>query len=161
MPKLPIGSNVLYYSSVRNQWSPGVIVERVHDRSYTVISQKGRMLSRNRVDLKPYHKEVAITYKPPKSPTSPFDMPCRHTNKHTDTDRKHIYLITFITKTQMVHTKMAHTNLGHHKSSSQTNRHCHRHDHKPSTYSPSDSPHSDSPPTSSTKIIMHHPVLDA
>ena len=100
LPKLPIGSNVLYYSSVRNQWSPGVIVERVHDRSYTVISQKGRMLSRNRVDLKLYHKEVTITYKPPKSPTSPFDMPCRHTNKHTDTDRKHIYLITFINPNQ-------------------------------------------------------------
>ena len=54
LPTLPIGSSVLYYSAVRNQWSPGVIVERVHDRSYTVISQKGRMLSRNRVDLKPY-----------------------------------------------------------------------------------------------------------
>ena len=61
LPTLPIGSNVLYYSAVRNQWSPGVIVERVHDRSYTVISQKGRMLSRNRVDLKPYHKEVTIS----------------------------------------------------------------------------------------------------
>ena len=43
----------VYYITVavRNQWSPGVIVERVHDRSYTVISQKGRMLPRNRVDL--------------------------------------------------------------------------------------------------------------
>ena len=153
--KLPIGSNVLYYSSVRNQWSPGVIVERVHDRSYTVISQKGRMLSRNRVDLKPYHKEVTITYEPPKSPSSPFDMPCRHTNKHTDTDRKNTSSPSSSQpKTQMVHTKMAHTNLGHHKSSSQTNRHCHRHDHKPSTYSPSDSPHSDSPPTLSNK--SHH-----
>ena len=42
-----------------------VIVERVHDRSYTVISQKGKMLSRNRVDLKPYHKEVTISFEPP------------------------------------------------------------------------------------------------
>ena len=67
LPTLPIGSSVLYYSAVRNQWSPGVIVERVHDRSYTVISQKGRMLSRNRVDLKPYHKEVTISFEPPKS----------------------------------------------------------------------------------------------
>ena len=58
LPKLPIGSNVLYYSQVRNQWSPGVIVDRVHDRSYTIISQKGRMLSRNRIDLKPYNKAV-------------------------------------------------------------------------------------------------------
>ena len=73
--------------SVRNQWSPGVIVERVHDRSYTVISQKGRMLSRNRVDLKPYHKEVTITYEPPKSPSSPFDMPSRQTNIQTQTEK--------------------------------------------------------------------------
>ena len=118
LPKLPIGSNVLYYSSVRNQWSPGVIVERVHDRSYTVISQKGRMLSRNRVDLKPYSKEVTITYEPPKSPSSPFEMPCKHANKHTDTDRKNTSSHSSSqTKTQMVHTKMAHT-LGHHQQSS-------------------------------------------
>ena len=154
LPKLPIGSNVLYYSSVRNQWSPGVIVERVHDRSYTVISQKGRMLSRNRVDLKPYHKEVTITYEPPKSPSSPFDMPSRQTNKHTDTDRKNTSSHpSSQPKTQSVHTRMAHT-LGHHKSSSQTDRHCHRHTQKPSSYSPEYSPHSDSPPTLSQK--MHH-----
>ena len=147
LPKLPIGSNVLYYSSVRNQWSPGVIVERVHDRSYTVISQKRRMLSRNRVDLKPYHKEVTITYEPPKSPSSPFDMPSRQTNKHTDTDRKNTSSHpSSQPKTQMVHTRMART-LGHHKSSSQTDRHCHRHTQKPSSYSPEYSPHSDLPPT--------------
>ena len=60
LPKLPVGSNVLYYSSVRNLWSPGVIVDRVHNRSYTIISQKGRMLYRNRIELKPYNKEVII-----------------------------------------------------------------------------------------------------
>ena len=56
-------------------------------------------------------------------------------------------------KIQMVHTRMAHT-LGHHKSSSQTDRHCHRHTQKPSSYSPEYSPYSDSPPTLSQK--MHH-----
>ena len=40
------------------------------------------MLSRNRVDLKPYHKDVTISFEPPKSPSSPFDMP--GTNRHTD-----------------------------------------------------------------------------
>ena len=92
LPTLPIGSNVLYYSAVRNQWSPGVIVERVHDRSYTVISQKGRMLSRNRVDLKPYHKEVTISFEPPKSPSSPFDMPGQ--DKQTYIQNQQRYLIT-------------------------------------------------------------------
>ena len=159
LPTLPIGSSVLYYSAVRNQWSPGVIVERVHDRSYTVISQKGRMLSRNRVDLNPYHKEVTITYEPPKSPSSPFDMPSRQTNKHTDTDRKNTSSHpSSQPKTQMVHTRMAHT-LGHHKSSSQTDRHCHRHTQKPSSYSPEYSPHSDSPPTLSYKSHHSSPSL--
>ena len=131
LPILPIGSNVLYYSAVRNQWSPGVIVERVHDRSYTVISQKGRMLSRNRVDLKPYHKEVTISFEPPKSPSSPFDMPGRQTNKHTDkTNKDTSSHPSSQTKTLMVHTRMAHTLGHHHKSSSQTDRHCHRHDQK-------------------------------
>ena len=45
LPKLPVGSNVLYSSHIRNLWSPGVIVDRVHDRSYTIISQKGRIFN--------------------------------------------------------------------------------------------------------------------
>ena len=152
LPTLPTGSNVLYYSAIRNQWSPGVIVERVHDRSYTVISQKGRMLSRNRVDLKPYHKEITISFEPPKSPSSPFDMPGRQTNKHTDKTNKDTSSHTSSqTKTQMVHTRMAHTLGHHHKSSSQTDRHCHRHDHKPLPYSSEYSSKNDSSSTLSYK----------
>ena len=135
MPISPIGSSVLYYSAVRNQWSPGVIVERVHDRSYTVISQKGRMLSRNRVDLKPYHKDVTISFEPPKLPSSPFDMP--GTNRHIDKTNKITSSHPSSQKTQLVHTRMAHT-LGHHNKSSQSSqtvRHCHRHDQKLPPYS--------------------------
>ena len=151
---LPIGSSVLYYSAIRNQWSPGVIVERVPDRSYTVISQKGRMLSRNRVDLKQYHKEVTISFEPPKSPSSPFDMPSRQTNKHTDkTNKDTSSHPSSQTKTQMVHTRMAHTLGHHHKSSSQTDRHCYRHDQKPLPYSSEYSSKNDSLPTLSCK---HH-----
>ena len=153
LPTLPIGSNVLYYSA-RNQWSPGVIVERVHDRSYTVISQKGRMLSRNRVDLKPYHKEVTISFEPPKSPSSPFDMPGRQTNKHTDkTNKDTSSHPSSQTKTQMVHTRMAHTLGHHHESSLQTDRHYHRHDQKSLPYSSEYSSKNDSSPTLSCK---HH-----
>ena len=157
LPTLPIGSNVLYYSAVRNQWSPGVIVERVHDRSYTVISQKGRMLSRNRVDLKPYHKEVTVSFEPPKSPSSPFDMPSRQTNRHTDKTNKDTSSHPSSQKTQLVHTRMAHT-LGHHnkssqslQQSSQTDRHCNRHDQKPPPYSSEYSSKSNSSPTLSCK----------
>ena len=154
LPTLPIGSNVLYYSAVRNQWSPGVIVERVHDRSYTVISQKGRMLSRNRVDLKPCHKEVTISYEPPKLPSSPFDMPGQQTNRHTDkTNKDTSSHPSSQTKTQLVHTRMAHTLGHHHKLSAQTDRHCHRHDQKSLPYSSEYSSKSDSSPTLSYK---HH-----
>ena len=148
---------MLYYTAIRNQWSPGVIVERVHDRSYTVISQKGRMLSRNRVDLKPYHKEVTISFEPPKSPSSPFDMPGQQTNRHTDkTNKDTSSHPSSQTKTQLVHTRMAHTLGHHHKSSSQssqTDRHCHRHDQKPLPYSSEYSSKNDSSPTLSCR---HH-----
>ena len=158
LPKLPIGSNKVNH--IRSIWSPGVIVDRVHDRSYTIISQKGRMLSRNRIDLKPYNKEVVINYEQPKLPSSPFEMPCRHTHRQTDTDRKHTSSHSSSQeKTQMVHTKMAHTKLGHTKPSSQTNRHCNRHYSNSSSYSPSDSPHGDSPPTLSTKSHQTSPSL--
>ena len=56
-------------------------------------------------------------------------------------------------KTQMVHTRMAHTLGHHHKSSSQTDRHCHRHDQKLPPYSSEYSSKSDSSPTLSCK---HH-----
>ena len=48
----------------------GVVVERFHDRSYKVISEKGRIVCRNRVDLKVYHKEVSIKFEDPRDPPS-------------------------------------------------------------------------------------------
>ena len=110
---------------------------------------KGRMLSRNRVDLKPYNKEVIIKYEEPKMPSSPYEMPNRHTNKHTDTTKSHTSSHIPSTKTHMVHTKMAHTNMGPPQSSSQTNRHDHIH-------SPKCSPPKHSPATLSSKI--HQPA---
>ena len=111
------------------------------------------MLSRNRVDLKPYHKEVTINFEPPKSPSSPFDMPSRQTNRYTDkTNKDTSSHPSSQTKTQMVHTRMAHT-LGHqhYKSSSQTDRHCHRHVQEPPPYSSEYSSKSNSSPTLSCK----------
>ena len=113
------------------------------------------MLSRNRVDLKPYHKEVTISFEPPKSPSSPFDMP--GTNRHTDKTNKTTSSNPSSQKTQLVHTRMAHT-LGHHNKSSQSSqtvRHCHRHDQKlppySSKYSSEYSSKSNSSPTLSCK----------
>ena len=87
LAQLPIGSNVLYYSHVRSQWYPAVIVERFHDRSYKLVSEKGRILCRNRIDLKVYHKEVRIKFDDPKDLPGPVE---NHSKKPTDrhtTDR--------------------------------------------------------------------------
>ena len=120
LPKFPVGSNVLYYSSVRNLWSPGVIVDRVHNRSYTIISQKGRMLYRNRIELKPYNKEVIINI--------------IQTNKQTQTENipHHIHLrprpIWFTPK--WLTPTWVHPNHHHRQTDIVTNNnltHCHTH----------------------------------
>ena len=61
---------------MRAQWFSDVVVERFHDRSYKIISEKGRIICRNRVDLKVYHKEVSIKFEDPRDqPTSPKESP--------------------------------------------------------------------------------------
>ena len=40
LQELPEGSNILFYSERESQWLPGVIVQRLHDRSYVIISEK-------------------------------------------------------------------------------------------------------------------------
>ena len=89
LSQLPIGSNVLYHSQVRNQWFPAVIVEKYHDRSYKLISEKGRIICRNRIDIKPYHKEVSIKFDDSKDLQSPpKQIPNQSkvsTDRHTDT----------------------------------------------------------------------------
>ena len=78
--ELPEGSNVLFYSQRECQWLPGVIVQRLHDRSYVIISEKGRKVVRNRIDVKQYHKNVHVrfqsTYKRSiTAPTAPLSSP--------------------------------------------------------------------------------------
>ena len=51
---LAMGLSILYYDHDKSQWVPGVLVEKIHDRSYVIISQKGRKVTRNRIDIKPY-----------------------------------------------------------------------------------------------------------
>ena len=62
-----------YYNHDKSQWVPGVLVEKIHDRSYVIISQKGRKVTRNRIDIKPYPGKVH--FETPKVPmTSPTIM---------------------------------------------------------------------------------------
>ena len=60
---LAMGSSILYYDHDKSQWVPGVLVEKIHDRSYVIISQKGRKVTRNRIDIKPYPGKVKFTLK--------------------------------------------------------------------------------------------------
>ena len=62
LQKLPEGSYILFYSERESQWLPGVIVQRLHDRSYVIIPEKGRKVVRNRVDIKQYHKDVHVRF---------------------------------------------------------------------------------------------------
>ena len=62
LQELPEGSNILFYSERESQWLPGVIVQRLHDRSYVIISEKGRKVVRKRIDIKLYHKDVHIRF---------------------------------------------------------------------------------------------------
>ena len=41
LQELPEGSNILFHSEGESQWLPGVIVQRLHDRSYVIISEQG------------------------------------------------------------------------------------------------------------------------
>ena len=63
-----MGSSILYYDHDKSQWVPGVLVEKIHDRSYVIISQKGRKVTRNRIDIKPYPGKVQVHFETPKVP---------------------------------------------------------------------------------------------
>ena len=65
---LVMGSSILYYDHDKSQWVPGVLVEKIHDRSYVIISQKGRKVTRNRIDIKPYPGKVQVHFETPKVP---------------------------------------------------------------------------------------------
>ena len=62
LQELAEGSNILFYSERESQWLPGVIVQRLHDRSYVIISEKGRKVVRNRIDIKSFHKDVHVRF---------------------------------------------------------------------------------------------------
>ena len=51
MPELPVGSKVGYRNYLTNNFDIG-IVSNQNDRSYTIITESGRNISRNRIDLK-------------------------------------------------------------------------------------------------------------
>ena len=93
LPVLPEGSNVLFHSDRDQAWLPGILVQRLHDRSYVIISEKGRKVIRNRVDIKPYHKEVQVRFQ--SSPKSTYQRPTpsitstKKSSPYPQTDKTH------------------------------------------------------------------------
>ena len=81
-PVLPEGSNVLFHSDRDQAWLPGILVQRLHDRSHVIISEKGRKVIRNRIDIKPYHKEVKVNFQ--SSPKSTYQKANTNNNIHKD-----------------------------------------------------------------------------
>ena len=70
-----MGSSILYYDHDKSQWVPGILVEKIYYGSYVIISQKGRKVTRNRIDIKPHPGKVQVHFETPKVPmTSPTIM---------------------------------------------------------------------------------------
>ena len=65
---IPMGASILYYDHNMSKWSPGIVVERVHDRQYVIVSEKGGKVSRNRQDIKINPNEVKVQFTLPKVP---------------------------------------------------------------------------------------------
>ena len=65
---IPMGASVMYYDHNVSKWTPGIVVERVHDRQYVIVSERGRKISRNRQDIKLNPNEVKVQFTLPKMP---------------------------------------------------------------------------------------------
>ena len=64
------GQNIFYYDQRKGNWLPGIITNRLHDRSYQIVTKGGRPITRNRRDLKPHPGNVEVKFKsdPPTNP---------------------------------------------------------------------------------------------
>ena len=67
---IPHGASIYYYDHESSQWTPGIVVDRVHDRNYIIVNERGRRVSRNRVDIKENKNVVQIRFEMPKLSSS-------------------------------------------------------------------------------------------
>ena len=65
---IPMGASILYYEHNLSKWLPGIVVERIHDREYVIVTEKGRKITRNRQDIKLNPNEVKVEFTLPKMP---------------------------------------------------------------------------------------------
>ena len=67
--------NILYFDQRKGHWLPGIIVKKVHDRSYQLVTQGGRQITRNRRQLKPHPGKVEVKFGRPNPPVKTFQTP--------------------------------------------------------------------------------------
>ena len=64
------GQSILYYDQRKEHWLPGVIVKKFHDRSYQLVTQVGRQITRDRRLLKPHPGKVKVKFRRPSPPVN-------------------------------------------------------------------------------------------
>ena len=64
LPELPVGSKVGYRNHLTNNFDIEIVSDR-NDRSYTIITESGRNISRNHIDLKrtkaPFEAQLVVS----------------------------------------------------------------------------------------------------
>ena len=54
---------MFYYDLHKGNWLPGIIMKKLHERSYQILTKGGRPITRNRRDLKPHPGNVEVKLK--------------------------------------------------------------------------------------------------
>ena len=114
LPELPVGSKVGYRNHLTNNFDIGIVSDQ-NDRSYTIIMESGRNISRNRIDLKwtkapfkPVVSRIATSYAPPNNPSTN----AKHSDKANLTkEREKIRTHTTTYKTHSGHISKPTTRL--------------------------------------------------
>ena len=73
-PLINLGSNILFQAH-DNTWQPGVVIDRLHDRQYKIVTANHKIITRNRVQIKPNPNPVNFEVRKPNLPSTPALKP--------------------------------------------------------------------------------------
>ena len=145
LPQVAERSSILFYSERESQWLPGVIVQRLHDRSYVIISEKGRKVVRNRIDIKPYHQTVHVRFhssynRSIKTPQTPLSYPLATNKEVAQPQTSHTSPQDPLDSSRPNNSNHQKPSLPSHKSSTKSSLHSSTKISSSSSSSPSSSP---------------------
>ena len=114
LPELPVGSKVGYRNHLTNNFDIGIVSDQ-NDQLYTIITESGRNISRNRIDLKrtkapfePVVSRIATSHAPSNNPSTN----AKHSDKANLTkEREKIRTHTTTYKTRSGHISRPTTRL--------------------------------------------------